>query len=239
MSSFIEVLQQIQKVDLEIKEVEEEEKNFRSGIEKISKEIKNLEGDIEVIQGEHDELDGVVKAINEEIRESTERAEKDEGKIGDITSDKALKALTKGISSAKKMVKGANERLDRITPELDEKKADLDSKNGELEEKNAELVSITAEMEAKSKDWEKIVAEKKNDKDSIAADISPTLLKKYETIRSRRGGVGLAQIKTETCQGCFMHVPPQLFIKLQRGDDELMSCPNCHRILYFIPEETS
>jgi predicted nucleic acid-binding Zn-ribbon protein len=34
-----------------------------------------------------------------------------------------------------------------------------------------------------------------------------------------------------TCHGCFMHLPPQLFIDIQKGH-QVHSCPNCHRLLY-------
>ncbi|MDA8136352.1 MAG: C4-type zinc ribbon domain-containing protein [Desulfobacteraceae bacterium] len=33
--------------------------------------------------------------------------------------------------------------------------------------------------------------------------------------------------------GCFMNIPPQLYIEVQRGKS-LISCPQCSRILYHI-----
>ena len=60
----------------------------------------------------------------------------------------------------------------------------------------------------------------------------PDIFKKYETIRAKRGGIGLAKVQDETCQGCYIHIPPQVFIILKRGVEELLTCPHCHRILY-------
>jgi predicted nucleic acid-binding Zn-ribbon protein len=45
-------------------------------------------------------------------------------------------------------------------------------------------------------------------------------------------GEAVAQGKNEVCMGCFMNIPPQLFIEVQRGD-KLIKCPQCSRFLFF------
>jgi predicted nucleic acid-binding Zn-ribbon protein len=49
-------------------------------------------------------------------------------------------------------------------------------------------------------------------------------------------GQAVARISNETCMGCFMNVPPQLCIEVQRGK-QMISCPQCSRILYHIADE--
>jgi len=44
--------------------------------------------------------------------------------------------------------------------------------------------------------------------------------------------VGVVNVRHETCQGCFVHIPPQMFIEVQKNN-EIIRCPNCNRILYF------
>lgn len=67
----------------------------------------------------------------------------------------------------------------------------------------------------------------------LAAGITPFLLQEYERIFSRRGEVAVVALADETCQGCHMHLPPQMCMELQRHP-RLTFCPHCHRIL-FIP----
>lgn len=71
----------------------------------------------------------------------------------------------------------------------------------------------------------------------LAAGIAPFLLQEYERIFSRRGEVAVVALADETCQGCHMHLPPQMCMNLQRHP-RLTFCPHCHRIL-FIPLGTS
>jgi hypothetical protein len=49
--------------------------------------------------------------------------------------------------------------------------------------------------------------------------------------------VAVVALADETCQGCHMHLPPQMCMELQRHP-RLTFCPHCHRIL-FIPVEMS
>jgi hypothetical protein len=42
----------------------------------------------------------------------------------------------------------------------------------------------------------------------------------------------MVSARNETCQGCFVNVPPQMFIEVQKNNS-LVRCPNCNRILYW------
>ncbi len=239
MASTIDVLQEIQRVDLEISKVEKEGSRYREAIAKVSVEVEALEGDLEVVSRESEEMEALLKEINEEIRVNNEKVEKDEVKLNDITSDKALKALSKEIATARRVVKAAKERLDKVSPQCEEKRAVVEEKRAVIEAKRAEIESMKEEMETRGGQWQETLEARNSEREAVIKDLNPSVLKRYETIKSRRGGQGLAKVFKETCQGCFIHIPPQVYNILIKGTEELIACPNCHRILYFLPEEAS
>lgn len=71
----------------------------------------------------------------------------------------------------------------------------------------------------------------------LTTGINTFLLHEYERIFSRRGGVAVVALVNEACQGCHIHLPPQMCLELQRHPT-LTFCPHCHRIL-FVPIETN
>jgi hypothetical protein len=75
------------------------------------------------------------------------------------------------------------------------------------------------------------VAAEKVGRDELAAKVSPNVLKKYSTIRLRRG-LAVVPVVRGTCMGCHMAIPPQLFITLQRANS-VETCPTCNRIVYW------
>jgi predicted nucleic acid-binding Zn-ribbon protein len=62
---------------------------------------------------------------------------------------------------------------------------------------------------------------------AIPADV----MRRYDMIRSKRQGLGVAAIKDSTCSGCFVVLAPQQVIALQRAE-EFAQCPRCQRFLY-------
>jgi hypothetical protein len=84
---------------------------------------------------------------------------------------------------------------------------------------------------AKMADLEGKIAEIRAERDKVARDVRPDVLKRYSTIRLRRG-IALATAANGACKGCNMNIPPQLYITIQRGTS-IESCPYCHRIIYW------
>ncbi len=56
------------------------------------------------------------------------------------------------------------------------------------------------------------------------------LLKRYEEIRARAGGVGIAKIEGNSCGGCHMTLPATL-VKAVRDNAQAQTCENCGRLL--------
>ena len=75
------------------------------------------------------------------------------------------------------------------------------------------------------------IAELRGERDKLAAEVKPDVLKRYSGIRIRRG-LAVVGVKNGTCRGCNMNIPPQLYIVLQRGVS-IETCPSCHRIIYW------
>lgn len=236
MTGSIRLLRQIQEVDLEILAIENEARSREDAIKKAREEVLRLQSEREAQEESFTEVDGIVKELNETIRVNNERIKKDEARLSEITSDKQLKALNKEIGAAKRAIKAAEERHQKVSPKFDETEGKLNDMASTIEEKTAEAERLASEIESMESEWTKAIEEKHGVRATVASEVNPSVLKRYETIKERRMGIGLVRVQDETCQGCYIHVPPQVYIKLMRGDDELISCPNCHRLLYFHDE---
>jgi len=115
---------------------------------------------------------------------------------------------------------------------------DLEREVGELEksivqverEHGQETQSISREVTL----LEKRVEELHSIRKTAASEVSPELLEEYERIAAKKGATALAAAVGNTCQGCFMQLPPQLGHMLRAGR-QIVRCPVCSRLLY-LPE---
>jgi len=102
---------------------------------------------------------------------------------------------------------------------------------------HAQVLSLTSTVLDQSAAVEEELRAAQDERTVLTTGIDTFLLQEYERIFSRRGGVAIVALANETCQGCHMHLPPQLCLELQRHP-RLTFCPHCHRIL-FVPLETN
>ncbi|MCS7091341.1 MAG: C4-type zinc ribbon domain-containing protein [Verrucomicrobiota bacterium] len=77
-------------------------------------------------------------------------------------------------------------------------------------------------------EYQKLSAERHQ----LANDLEPSLRQRYERLLKSRGGNVVVGIAHGVCGGCHMRLPPQVVVDC-RSDQEIVTCPNCGRILYY------
>ena len=60
----------------------------------------------------------------------------------------------------------------------------------------------------------------------------------YNRISARiRDGIAMAEARNGACSACLMALRPQIMAQVRRGE-EVITCDNCNRILYFKPADS-
>lgn len=73
------------------------------------------------------------------------------------------------------------------------------------------------------------------ERERLAAALDPALRQRYERLLRSRGGNVVVGIAHGVCGGCHMRLPPQVVVNC-RSDQEIVTCTNCGRILYYSRE---
>jgi predicted nucleic acid-binding Zn-ribbon protein len=74
--------------------------------------------------------------------------------------------------------------------------------------------------------------ELKSDHEKLVEGVEEGARARYERLRRTKGGTALVGIEHGVCGGCHMKLPMAVILGVQ-GDQEITSCPNCGRILYY------
>jgi hypothetical protein len=126
----------------------------------------------------------------------------------------------------------------RIEDELLTAMADVDELEAQARELDKTISQIEREYREEAKgvekdtgELEKQIATLRRSREAAAAKVEPALLGEYERIASKRGSSALAAVTGDSCQGCFMQLPPEIVHKL-RGARSILRCPSCSRLLY-------
>jgi predicted nucleic acid-binding Zn-ribbon protein len=91
-------------------------------------------------------------------------------------------------------------------------------------------------IEKEIQSMDKTIAVLKTERDNLLSVVNERLRSVYIELREKRNGVAVSNAKNGVCLGCFMNIPPQLFIEVTKNK-QLIQCPSCGRILYFSENE--
>ena len=118
-------------------------------------------------------------------------------------------------------------QLEGFSTDLQPLEEKLNNLKQQLDAEKSNIQGTLSELEGKIKNLEGQLSQQLS---SLPDDIR----EKYQRIE-RQKQPPAALVVGGTCQACFMALPPQLFIEIQKGH-QVHACPNCHRLLYLEEE---
>ena len=196
-------------------------------IEALNKELADKGGKAKALSGELQDLELGQKSIDDKIA----KIQKDLYS-GKIVNPREVENFEKEIEILRKQKSGSDERileLWEIVPpakeQADKIEAAIAEKKKELAEKQKKALTVKTQLEA---DFKTRMAERP----AAVNEVNPSLLARYESIRPKHDGVGMAEVvKRRQCGACGTLLPERTLQMLL--DDKLVTCESCHRILYF------
>lgn len=234
----------ISKQDIEtlvkLQEAETEIVRLKTVLEKVEKEKNKLNTRLKqfgnALEDNKNDLSSAVQAcrdIETEIKIIEERIVKSNEKLKMVKTNKEYQLFLREVDDNKK-------RKDALETELLERLDEKEKMEKIVQESEKEYQLLSDQIAAEQKDIEKktiddreLLDEYLARQEEIAKKLDPSLMNRFERISKMNGGLAVVNVKNEVCMGCFMNVPPQLYIEVQRGKS-LILCPQCSRILYYV-----
>ncbi len=232
MREHLELLWELQKLDLDLKAIEGERNRYPKEITKLD-EKQNMEK--EKIHKEREKLESLEKVRKQKeqaLLAEQDKIKRSEGRMTEVKTNKEYQALLSEIETFKEAASRVEEEVLLVMDEIDELKKHLSKRDKEiiilLENAEAEKKRIQERMAEDEAVWK----EKSERKATLSKQVEAKLFTLYNTLKEKRQGIGMVSVRHETCQGCFVNVPPQMFIEVQKNNC-LIRCPNCNRILFW------
>jgi uncharacterized protein len=222
----------LQLIDRELRQFNELLSSITERVELLRDETDKAQAALEALTREQSEAEAVRKRMERELAEGEARIRNKRMRLNLVRNDKELQALGLEVDALKEN----NQRLEAeilIQMEAAEQRSrQIAEWRGTIEEKTAALGAAEQDVAGRAGELRDTIAKRRTEREKLAAAIDGDLLRRYEMIFERRGGMAVAEAKAGTCQGCRRRIPPQLYNQVQKRG-EIHFCPNCQRILYF------
>ncbi len=203
----------------------------------IENEFEQRAFEFRAIENRRDEARAKRAKFDTELAETRTHAEKAERDLMSSTDSKTYQAAIREADAAKKHISTLEtnileqmEIVEQAEKEIAEREADISRISAEKDEK---LQAFDAQTSAQTGEIDVLRAKRER----LTASLSKPVSALYNRISSRiRGGIAVAEARNNSCSACFMAQRPQVMTQIRRGD-EIITCDNCSRILYYVPAE--
>jgi predicted nucleic acid-binding Zn-ribbon protein len=152
-------------------------------------------------------------------------------KLTQAKNSKEYMAAQREIEQRRESLTGREGEIAKLVEAVDAKKKLLSDRAGDVQTLRDSIAKDIEAANARVAELEASIAKQRAERNALAAGVKPEVLKRYGTIRMRRG-LAVVSVRNGTCQGCNMNIPPQLYNTLQRGQT-IETCPSCNRIIYW------
>jgi uncharacterized protein len=192
-----------------------------------------LSGRVEAIDGSIREMDRTRSELNQELRQVALQVDKAREKLTRCRNEREANAATRELEELRRIYREREKEIEKLMGLIDDARGDqtkaVEARDTLLAELGETLDATKTKVAELEEDTESRAVERK----AATEGIDATILRRYEAVRGRRG-TGISEVVNGTCVACHIAVSPMLFQQIMR-QQELFSCPNCHRILYCLP----
>ena len=198
-----------------------------SGLAAVDQLAAERRGSLATLQRDQTRLEDEIDMLTRKAR-----SEEDRAASGKVTSPKELTAIQEEVASLKRRQVALEDDLLERMEQRETLEAELVELDGRRETITAEQGEVTRARDAILVEIDQDLATEEAAADAVAPRVGGELRALYEQIRRRQGGVGVAALVSDTCQGCRVSISPVELAAIRKlPPEEVKRCENCRRIL--------
>lgn len=225
----------LQDLDIEIENLENEEKRWPEERAVLEGKIAELESELQHLENLRRDKILERDRYNLEIQEETQRVLTYERHLKEVKTNREYQALMHELGLSKKARQEAEDAMLQVMMELEGIEMEIERKRGDLESLQKEHREFLEREGQALREIAKAKEELRRKRELIVREVPPQLFSRYQFIRRRHVRV-VAYAIDSTCSGCQRKLPPQMFILVLK-DQEIVTCPACQRFLLPPPQE--
>jgi predicted nucleic acid-binding Zn-ribbon protein len=238
MKAELEKLIALQNLDTTIRRLEKELEAIPQRRAEIEGEFDQRAFEIRALENRRDEAKHTRARLENEVIEQRGRAERAER---NLMSSKKQDEYTAAIREAD----AARKQISTLETQILEQMETLEKAEAALDERADEIASLNSDREARLKAFDELTQQQSRqlvasraEREQVFANLPKAVSTMYSRISARiRDGVAVAEARNRSCTACFMSLRPQVMAEIRRGE-EIITCDNCGRILYYAPSES-
>jgi hypothetical protein len=226
----LKILIKVQELDSKIAAFEQQKQAIPRMLDSQKEALKNRQDELEAAKKKLEEFQKEKKMQEIEFETKNAELKKLQSQLFSVKTNKEYSAIQHEVAHIKDQAGMFEEEIIKKMFDEDEIRKNIAGIKGEIQKEENRLKDIEREcgVEAAKIDQEMnaVILEK----DAMTKQVDAQTLAIYENIRNKVSGIGIVEIDSGSCSGCFISLRPQLLIETKKNEN-LVFCENCGRIL--------
>ncbi|MEM7495003.1 MAG: C4-type zinc ribbon domain-containing protein [Myxococcota bacterium] len=236
IQSQLVVLRELYQIDIELVQVMRELDRLRSKGRLLEQEGQEHEHKLQELIREQSEVGQRQRQYESQLQIERGNLRKWEGRAQDLRGEREYAALMSEINSQRRLISDLENQVLQCMQE----KEDLNERVGQIkgaaqevgDKARSEAEAVGSEVGQLQQQCDRLESTRKE----LQVKLPQRLLARYHRIAKQRSGQGVALLKQEICQACMCTVPPELFLRVFKGE-VVEQCPHCQRLLVVQPPD--
>lgn len=201
----------------------------RNEAEKAAKKVQEKQDALTKMKASIDLLDTKVQEIENKIQKLLSQQRK-------VKNNKEYQAINHEILNLKADRGQIEQQMLELFQVVEKAEEELERLNLEARELDKKATEKEKELDADVQESAEELKRLEEERDKAFQALQPEHAQVYAQLY-QRDGRAVVPVVNDACQGCFMHVPPEIISKLLADSGQLVLCRSCGRILYLEQEE--
>ncbi len=169
---------------------------------------------------------------DKDLEAGAQKVEKLKARTSEIKTNKEYQAMLKEIETAEQENKTIEDEILVLMEKIDAAAAAITAAEKKDLEEAAAIAAEQKEHEEAVVQIEGELKAAEQQQKEMASRIEPPVLAQYRRLLATKAGSAIAEARGESCSGCYMSIPPQVFVNVKKNES-IITCPHCGRILYY------
>jgi predicted nucleic acid-binding Zn-ribbon protein len=227
----------LQNIDTTIRRLQTELESIPERRAGIEREFDQRAFEIRALEAKRDQARHERARLEMEIQEQKTRAERADRNLMSSQKQDEYTAAIREADAARKQSSALETQVLEQMETFDQAEKDLAERAPEVEKLGAEMAERFAAFDEQTRTQADEVSAYRAERERLLNALPKSMSSMYNRISARiRGGVAMAEARNGACTACLMTLRPQVMAQVRRGE-EVITCDNCNRILYFAPAD--
>jgi predicted nucleic acid-binding Zn-ribbon protein len=181
-----------------------------------------------------DDLVVAQEKADADVEQVKARRKRDQDRMdqGLITNPKDLERMQHELESLERRISTLEDEELEVMEDLEGAQRDLAAMLADLAETDERLAVVTAARDEKYAEIDADLARIAAEREPIVGAVPADLLALYDRLRASKNGVAVTELRARQCAGCMMSLDPLEIADIRtKGEDEVVRCEQCQRIL--------